>query len=79
MVRKFNAVAWMRQRRIEIDQQTEGLTWRERQRHILASLENDPLWERIKERAKILETSGPMISSAKETPPAYDSEKESAE
>ena len=50
MKKSFDAVGWMRKRRIEIDRETEGLSWEERSQRILESLEGDPLWERLKGR-----------------------------
>jgi hypothetical protein len=48
--KRFDAVAWMRKRREEIDREDEGLTWEERTRKTLKLLEGDPLWERLKAR-----------------------------
>ncbi len=42
----FDAVAWMRQRRSEIDREEEGLSWQEKRRKTLLLLENDGLWRR---------------------------------
>lgn len=56
MKKSFDAVAWMRERRVEIDRETEGLSWRERRRKIQESLRGDPLWERLKNVSAKLST-----------------------
>lgn len=45
----FDAVAWMRKRRTEIDEETKGLSWQERGRKVEEALKGDPLWERLKD------------------------------
>lgn len=50
MSERFDAVAWMRRRRTEIDREDEGLTWEERSRKTLNVLDDDPLWQRLKDR-----------------------------
>lgn len=50
MKKDFDAVAWMRKRREEIDKDDEGLTWDERTRKTMTLLRGDPLWERLKDR-----------------------------
>ena len=52
MKKTFDAVAWMRRRRAEIDKEDEGLAWEERSRKTIALLEGNPRWERLKKRAK---------------------------
>jgi hypothetical protein len=52
MKKTFDAVAWMRRRRAEIDKEDEGLTWEERSSKTIALLEGNPRWERLKKRAK---------------------------
>jgi hypothetical protein len=52
MKKTFDAVAWMRRRRAEIDKEDEGLTWEERSRKTVALLEGNPRWERLKKRVK---------------------------
>lgn len=52
MTKSFDAVAWMRRRRVEIDRETEGLSWEERARYIRQSLKGDAVWERLKDRAR---------------------------
>lgn len=48
MDKTFDAVAWMRKRRTEIDQQDQGLSWGERFQKTRKMLEADPLWKRFK-------------------------------
>ncbi len=50
MDKSFDAVAWMRKRRAEIDVEDAGLTWEERSRKTREILKGDPLWERLKSR-----------------------------
>ncbi|MBM3332143.1 hypothetical protein FJY68_09915 [candidate division WOR-3 bacterium] len=52
MKKTFDAVAWMRRRRTEIDKEDEGLTWEERSRKTVALLEGNPRWERLKKRTR---------------------------
>ena len=47
----FDAVAWMRKRRVEIDQEDAGLTWEEKSEKTRELLDPDPLWQRLKSRA----------------------------
>jgi hypothetical protein len=46
----FDAVAWMRKRRTEIDEEDKGLSWEEKREKTRRLLENDPLWLRLKSR-----------------------------
>jgi len=46
----FDAVAWMRKRRIEIDEEDKGLSWEEKREKTRKLLEKDPLWLRLKGR-----------------------------
>jgi len=50
MSERFDAVAWMRRRREEIDREDEGLTWEERSRKTLNLLSDDPLWKKLRAR-----------------------------
>ena len=50
MTKSFDAVAWMRQRRAEIDKEDEGLTWEEKARKTARLLSKDPLWKRLEHR-----------------------------
>ena len=56
MRKKFDAVAFQRKRRSQIDRETEGLSWEERRRWIRKDLEKDPLWKRLKHRIVDLRT-----------------------
>ena len=46
----FDAVAWMRKRRMEIDEEDKGLSWEEKREKTRKLLEKDPLWLRLKGR-----------------------------
>jgi hypothetical protein len=46
----FDAVAWMRKRRIEIDEEDKGLSCEEKREKTRKLLEQDPLWLRLKGR-----------------------------
>ena len=50
MKKDFDAVAFMRQRREEIDEEDAALTWEERSAKTRALLEDDPLWQRLRGR-----------------------------
>jgi hypothetical protein len=50
MSEPFDAVAWMRRRRAEIDREDEHTGWQERSLKTLKLLENDPIWQRIRDR-----------------------------
>lgn len=56
MKKRFDAVAFQRKRRSEIDRETEGMNWEERDRKIMKGLEKDPLWKRLKHRMADLRT-----------------------
>lgn len=51
MTKEFDAVAWMRKRRSEIDEEDRGLTWDEKTRKTEELLRDDPLWQKLKARA----------------------------
>lgn len=51
MTKDFDAVGWMREQRIRIDRETEGLSWQERREWVRKSIEGDSLWESLKLRA----------------------------
>ena len=57
MTKRFDAVAWMRKRRAEIDADDEGLTWQEKARKTVDLLHDDPLWRRLKRRVVAPPTS----------------------
>ena len=63
MKKTFDAVAWMRKRRIEIDEEDKELSWEEKREKTRRLLEKDPLWLRLKGR--IIE---PTIFSVKSIP-----------
>ena len=46
----FDAVAFMRQRREEIDLEDSGLTWAEKRDKTRRIIETDPLYRRLKHR-----------------------------
>lgn len=50
MKKIFDAVAWMRKRRIEIDEEDQGLSWEEKRKKTRKLLESDPLWLKLKKR-----------------------------
>lgn len=50
MKKTFDAVAWMRKRRAEIDKEDEGLSWKEKEEKTRRLLKADPLWIRLKGR-----------------------------
>lgn len=64
MNRPFNAVAFMRRRREEIDRDDEGLTWEEKSRRTLELLGEDPLWTRFEGRVGLPDPlpTGPIPS-----------------
>jgi hypothetical protein len=48
--KNFDAVVWMRKRRIEIDNEDKGLSWEEKRKKMRKLLERDPLWLKLKNR-----------------------------
>jgi hypothetical protein len=50
MTESFDAVAWMRKRRAEIDQEDEGLAWDQKSKKTVDLLSSDPLWEHFSGR-----------------------------
>jgi len=46
----FDAVAWMRKRREEIDKEDQGLSWEEKHEKTRKLLEKDPLWLSLRKR-----------------------------
>jgi len=50
MIEGFDAVAWMRQRRAQIDKEDEGLTWKDKSEKTHRLLQGDPLWEYLRGR-----------------------------
>jgi len=45
----FDAVAWMRTRRSQIDEEDRGLSWEEKHAKTRRLLKDDPLWLRLKD------------------------------
>jgi hypothetical protein len=46
----FDAAAWMRKRRTEIDEEDKGLSWEEKREKTRRLPEKDPLWPRLRGR-----------------------------
>ncbi len=65
MSKAFDAVAFMRRRREEIDREDEGLSWEERARKTRELLSKDPLWLRLKDRVAEPVTAEPTAVSDK--------------
>ena len=66
MSKSFDAVAWMRKRRAEIDKEDEGLTWEEKAQRTALLLTDDPLWMRLKRRMIVPPTSpAPQAAAGK--------------
>ena len=55
MKKTFDAVAWMRKRRTEIDEEDQKLSWEEKRKKTRRILEKDPLWLKLKNR--VVETT----------------------
>jgi hypothetical protein len=51
MSRELDAVAWMRERREQIDREDADLGYGDRARRTPERLESDPLWLRLEDRA----------------------------
>jgi len=58
----FDAVAWMRKRREEIDKEDQGLSWEEKHEKTRKLLEKDPLWQTLRKRRVEL-TSVPVAKN----------------
>ena len=65
MSKGFDAVAFMRSRREEIDREDEGLSWEERARKTRELLSNDPLWLHLKDRVAKPVALEPTVMSDK--------------
>jgi hypothetical protein len=50
MSKAFDAVAFMRKRRLEIEQEDQHLSWEEKAQKTVEVLRGDPLWERLQSR-----------------------------
>ncbi len=67
MSKDFDAVAFMRRRREEIELEDEGLSWEERAGKTREILEKDPLWERLRDR--LVDPSRHFLSAHSESGP----------
>ena len=65
MKKTFDAVAWMRGRREQIEREDAGLTWEQRRLKTRKLLEDDPLWLRLRHR--LAREGGPMLARGKRT------------
>ena len=65
MNKAFDAVGWMRKRRAEIDQETDGLSWQERGRKIQEALQGDALWEALKDEMVVPPVLGSLVPARK--------------
>jgi hypothetical protein len=61
----FDAVAFMRRRREEIDREDEGLSWQERAQRTRELLKNDALWRYLEGRVAEPVASEPVVVSDK--------------
>ena len=69
MKKTFDAVAWMRKRREEIDKEDQGLSWKEKHEKTRRLLKTDPLWLRLKTR--IDEPAGSSLLAAMDSRETY--------
>ena len=69
MKKTFDAVAWMRKRRAEIDKEDEGLSWKEKDEKTRRLLKADPLWIRLK--ARVAESADDFSVVAMESRETY--------
>jgi hypothetical protein len=69
MKKTFDAVAWMRKRRAEIDKEDEGLSWKEKDEKTRRLLKADPLWIRLKTR--VVESADDSSVAAMESRETY--------
>ena len=65
MSKGFDAVAFMRRRREEIDREDEGLSWEERARKTREAIKDSPLWHHLKDRVAEPVTLEPTVVSDK--------------
>lgn len=73
MKKTFDAVAWMRKRRVEIDEEDQGLSWVERHKKTREILEKDPLWHRLKSR--LVERTSTSVGAVHENQEEYGQKK----
>jgi len=62
MNKNFDAVQWMRQMRTAIDNEDQGLSWKEKQEKTLELIKHNPAWERLK--ARIVKPSDTYVRRA---------------
>jgi hypothetical protein len=74
MKKTFDAVAWMRKRRMEIDEEDQGLSWSEKHKKTRELLENDPLWQRLKSR--LIEPTSAAVGAVRENREEYGKKKD---
>jgi len=65
MKKTFDAVAWMRARREQIEREDIGLTWDQKRLKTRKLLENDPIWLRLRHR--LVSEGGPVLASGEHT------------
>ena len=65
MLKPFDAVAFMRKRREEIDEEDAALSWEERSRKTLKIVQKDPLWEAFKGRVADVHTLRDLATAEK--------------
>jgi hypothetical protein len=62
--KSFDAVAFMRKRREEIDKEDAALSWAEKREKTRRMIEDDPLYRRLKDR--VVRPNGPRNMAANE-------------
>ncbi|MBM4330970.1 MAG: hypothetical protein FJ117_07040 [Deltaproteobacteria bacterium] len=73
MKKTFDAVAWMRRRRVEIDEEDQGLSWVEKRKKTRELIERDPLWDRLKSR--LVEPTSISVGAVHENQEEYGQKK----
>jgi len=61
MKKEFDAVAWMRARRANIDEEDRELSWEEKRKKTRRLLETDPLWVKLKDRVVVPTGTFPTV------------------
>lgn len=64
MKKTFDAVAFMRKRREEIDREDAGLTWEQKREKTRRLVEKDPLWEKLKNQ--VISTTPRVLMAVRE-------------
>ncbi|MBI2059225.1 MAG: hypothetical protein HYT87_05580 [Nitrospirae bacterium] len=64
MKKGFDAVAWMRKRREEIEREDAGLTWQEKSLKTLGLLKDNPFWQRLKNRVVAPDSQASGVAQA---------------